>query len=155
MLEAPAMLLLLLLLKLALIWWAPSMHDRPLFDPSALFAGRPFDLGFFALAMVMYAIHAPLQEFVVRVGMQGALQHFITTTPGRPNWNAIVITNVVFAANHTYIGFWFCVAAFLPGLFWGYLFARQRSWIGVSVSHVAVGLWVLFALGLHAFIGGG
>jgi CRP-like cAMP-binding protein len=149
------LLVALVLIKLALMRWVPSMQHRPLFDTSALFAGRPFDPGFLALAMLMYAVHAPLQEFVVRVGMQGALQHFIPAPQGRPNWKAILISNVVFAANHTYIGFWFCLVAFLPGLFWGYLFARQRSWIGVSVSHVAVGLWALFALGLHAVIGGG
>lgn len=43
-------LLLLLALKLVLMRWAPSMADRPLFDPTALFAGRPFDLGFYLLA---------------------------------------------------------------------------------------------------------
>ena len=148
-------LLLLLLLKLYLTRWVPSMRDRPLFDTAALFAGRPFDLRFFVVAMVLYSIHAPLQELVVRVGMQGTLQHFIPAAPGRRNWKAILISDLVFAANHSFIGFWFCVAAFLPGLFWGYLFDRQRSWIGVSVSHIAVGLWALVALGLHLVIGGG
>jgi membrane protease YdiL (CAAX protease family) len=47
------------------------------------------------------------------------------------------------------------VAAFVPGLFWGWMFAKQRSLVGVTVSHIAVGLWAIFALGVHAIIGGG
>jgi CRP-like cAMP-binding protein len=144
-----------LVVKLALVRWAPSMADRPLFDPAALFAGRPFDLGFYLLAMLLYAVHTPLQETVTRAGFQGTLQHLLPAPPGRVNWRAIVISNLLFAAAHCYIGFWFSVLAFVPGLFWGWLFDRQRSLVGVVVSHLALGLWAIFALGVHAVIGGG
>jgi len=146
---------LLLLLKVVLTHWAPSMAGRPTLDPTALFAGRPFDWGFFGLAMLLYGVHAPVQEFVARVGLQGSLQHFLRVPPGRVDWRPIVIANLVFASGHGFIGFWFSAAAFVPGLFWGWLFAKQRSLVGVSVSHVALGWWALFALGLHAVIGGG
>jgi CRP-like cAMP-binding protein/membrane protease YdiL (CAAX protease family) len=145
----------LVLLKLALIRWAPGMADRPLFDPSAMFAGRPFDLGAFLLFAVLYGIHTPLQEFVARGGLQGTLQQLLPAAPGRTNWKAIVISNLLFASAHVYIGFWFCVAAFIPGLFWGWLFSRQRSLVGVIVSHLLVGFWGMFALGVHVIIGGG
>ena len=148
-------LLLLLLVKVALMRWAPSMAGRPLFDPGALFAGRPFDWGFFAFAMLLYGVHGPFQEFVTRVGLQGSLQHFLRVPPGHVDWKSIVIANLLYASAHGYIGFWFSAVAFVPGLFWGWLFARQGSLIGVSVSHIAVGWWALFALGLHAVIGGG
>lgn len=148
-------LVLLLLVKLALMRWVPSMAERPLFDPSALFAGRPFDWGFFVVAMLLYAIHAPFQEFVTRAGLQGSLQHFLRVPPGRVDWKSIVIANLLYASAHGYIGFWFSVVAFVPGLFWGWMFARQRSLIAVSVSHIAIGWWALFTLGLHAVIGGG
>jgi len=149
------LLLLLLALKLALMRWAPSMADRPLFDPTALFAGRPFNLGFYLFAIIVYAIHAPLQEFVVRAGLQGTLQHFSPRPLGSVNWQAIVISNLVFASGHCFLGLWFAVAAFVPGLFWGWMFAKQRSLIGVVISHAVVGLWAIFALGVHAIIGGG
>ena len=124
-------------------------------DPTAVFAGRPFDWGFFALAMLLYAVHAPLQEFVVRAGLQGSVQHFLRVPPHRVDWKAIVISNLLFAAGHGLMGFWFSAASFVPGLFWGWMFAKQRSLIGVTISHIAVGWWALFALGLHAMIGGG
>ena len=149
------LLVLLLVLKMALMRWAPSMADRPLFDPAALFAGRPFDLAFYLLAILLYAIHAPLQEFVARAGLQGTLQHFIPVSPGSINWKAILISNLLFASAHCFIGLWFSLAAFVPGLFWGWMFARQRSIIGVMASHIVVGLWAIFALGVHAIIGGG
>jgi CRP-like cAMP-binding protein/membrane protease YdiL (CAAX protease family) len=143
------LLLLLLALKLAEMRWVPGMVDRPLFDPAASFNGHRFDLALYLLLGTLYTIHSILQEFVARAGLQGTLQHFIPVPPGRVNWQAILVSNLLFASAHTCIGFWFAVAAFVPGLFWGWMFAKQRSLIGVAVSHVVLGLWVLFALGLQ------
>jgi len=149
------LLVLLLALKLAAMWWVPAVAGRPLFDPAAAFPGQPFDLTLFLFAIFLYTIHAPLQEFVVRPGLQGTLQHFIRVPPGSVNWKAIIISNLMFAAGHVFISFWFSVAAFVPGLFWGWMFAKQRSLVGVMVSHVVLGLWAFFALGMFAIVSGG
>jgi CRP/FNR family cyclic AMP-dependent transcriptional regulator len=149
------LLVLLLALKLAAMWWVPAVAGRPLFDPAAALPGQPFDLALYLVGIFLYTIHAPLQEFVVRPGLQGTLQHFIPVPPDSVNWKAIIISNLIFAAGHTFLGFWFSVAAFVPGLFWGWMFAKQRSLIGVMVSHVVLGLWALFALGLFAIVSGG
>jgi membrane protease YdiL (CAAX protease family) len=141
-------LLLVLVFKLTLIRWLPSMAGQPLFNPTAVFGGRPFDLGFLAFALGLYVIHAPAQELVARAGLQGALQNLIPTRPGGINWRAILIANLLFAAAHAFIDFWFCLAAFMPGLFWGWMFARQRSIVGVTVSHIAVGIWANFVVGV-------
>jgi CRP-like cAMP-binding protein len=148
------MLIVVVLFKLGFLWWAPSMAGQPLIDPTSVFAGRPFDIEFYLFAITLYMIHAPLQELVARAGFQGALQNFIPTRPGKVNWQAIVISNLLFAAAHSFIGFWFCVAAFVPGLFWGWMFAKQRSLVGVTVSHVVVGLWAIFVVGMQDIIGG-
>jgi len=87
--------------------------------------------------------------------LQGTLQHFIPVPPGSVNWKAIIISNLMFAAGHVFISFWFSVAAFVPGLFWGWMFAKQRSLVGVMVSHVVLGLWAFFALGMFAIVSGG
>lgn len=117
--------------------------------------GRPFDLGFYLFAVVLYAIHSPLQEFVVRAGLQASFQHFRPVEPGRVNWTAIIASNLIFASAHCFLGPGFTFAVFGPGLFWGWMFAKQRSLVGVIVSHIALGLWALFALGVHAVVGGG
>jgi CRP-like cAMP-binding protein len=148
------LLLLVPVLKLAWLRWVPSMADQPLFEPASVFSGRPFDLGIYLFAISLYFIHAPLQEMVARAGLQGTLQNFIPTHHGRINWKAILISNLLFAASHSFIGFWFCVAAFVPGLFWGWMFAKQRSLVGVVVSHIAVGIWGIFVVGVQDIIGG-
>jgi len=136
--------------KLVLTRMVPSMAGRPLFDPAALFAGGSVDWGFFAVAVLLYALHTPIQEFVARAGLQGSLQQFLRVPAGHADWKSIIISNIVFASAHTYLGFWFSMAAFASGLLWGWIFARQGSLVGPIVSHLAVGYWVLFALGLPA-----
>jgi CRP-like cAMP-binding protein/membrane protease YdiL (CAAX protease family) len=148
------LLVVVVFLKLAWLRWAVSMPGQPLFEPASVFEGRPFDLRVYLFAVGLYLIHAPLQELVARAGLQGTLQNFIPTLPGRVNWKAVVISNLLFAASHSFIGFWFCVAAFVPGLFWGWMFARQRSLVGVVVSHIAVGVWGIFVVGVQEIIGG-
>jgi CRP-like cAMP-binding protein len=148
-------LIAFLLLKLVLMHTVPSMAGRPLFDPAALFAGGPVDWRFFAVAVLLYGLHTPIQELVARAGLQGSLQQFLRVPAGQPDWKSIVISNLLFASAHTYLGFGFSMAAFASGLLWGWIFARQGSLVGPIVSHLAIGYWVLFVLGLHAVIGGG
>jgi CRP-like cAMP-binding protein len=140
--------------KQAWLWWAPTMAGEPLFDPTSLFGNRPFDPTRYALFIVLYTIHAPLQELVARAGLQGTLQHFIPTRPGHINWKAIFISNLLFASAHAFIGFWFCFAAFVPGIFWGWMFAKQRSVAGAVASHIALGVFALFIVGIREIIGG-
>jgi CRP-like cAMP-binding protein len=147
------LLLVLLLVKIVLIHTVPAMSGRPVFDPAAVFDGRAPNWGFYALAILLYSVHSPIQEFVARAGLQGSLQLFLRVPRGRVSWKAILIANLVFASAHSYLGFWFCAAAFIPGLFWGWLFAWQGSLLGVTVSHIAVGLWGLFVLGLQGVHG--
>ena len=47
----------------------------------------------------------------------------------------------IFSAAHLYVSPGLAVIAFVAGLFWGWLYARQSGLIGVSVSHVLLGLW--------------
>jgi CRP-like cAMP-binding protein/membrane protease YdiL (CAAX protease family) len=146
-------LALMLFLKLALMRWAPSMIGRPLFDPGAVFIRTgSFNIQLYFVYALIYSVHAPLQEFVVRAGFQGTLQHLSPAASGGINWKAILVSNLLFSAAHSYFGLWFCFAVFVPGLFWGWMFARQRSLIGVAISHVLIGLWGIFALGLTATI---
>jgi hypothetical protein len=141
------MLVLLLILKLVLMRWSALMMGRPLFDPSGVFIGGSFDREHYFIYALIYAAHAPLQEFVARAGFQGSLQHFTPVLPGSINWKAILVSNLLFSAAHSYFGLWFCLAVFAPGLFWGWMFAKQCSIIGVVISHVLIGLWRIFALG--------
>jgi len=127
------------LVKLALVAWVPSMQGLPLFQmfsPPA--PGLPAS-GFNPWLAAAYVFFAPFQELIYRGGVQGPLTHFLT---GRwRTWLAIVGANVIFSAAHLYVSPGLAVIAFIAGLFWGWLYARQGSLVGVSVSHVLLGFW--------------
>ncbi len=126
-------------LKLALVAWVPSMHGLPVFQLLAPpQPGMPAS-GFNPWLAVAYVFFAPFQELIYRGGVQGPLAHFLTGR-GR-SWLAIVGANVIFSAAHLYVSPGLAVIAFVAGLFWGWLYARQRGLIGVSVSHVLLGFW--------------
>ena len=137
---------LTLLFKLALLAWVPAMHGRPLFEMFApALPGEPAS-SFNPLLALAYVVFAPFQELIYRGGVQGALSHFLT---GRwRDWMAIVGANVIFSAAHLYVSPGLAVVAFAAGLFWGWLYARQRGLAGVSVSHVLLGFWAFEVVGL-------
>jgi CRP/FNR family cyclic AMP-dependent transcriptional regulator len=125
------------LLKMAMVRWLPSMEGRAVFE---MFAPAG---GFNPWLALAYMVFAPFQELLYRGGVQGPLAFFLT---GR--WRhlyAIVGANIVFSAAHLYVSPGLAAVAFVAGLFWGWLYARQRAQegglAGVSVSHVLLGFW--------------
>lgn len=128
-----------LLLKLALVTWVPAMQGWPLlqmFSPPP--PGAPAS-GFDPWLALAYVVFAPFQELIYRGGVQGPLSHFLT---GR--WRvplAILGANVIFSAAHLYVSPGLAVMAFVVGSFWGWLYARQGTLVGVSLSHVLLGFW--------------
>lgn len=135
------------LIKLALLAWVPAMQGLPVFQMFAEPApGLPASSGFNPWLALAYVFFAPFQELIYRGGVQGPLSHFLT---GRwRNGLAIVGANIIFSAAHLYVSPGLAVTAFVAGLFWGWLYARQRSLIGVAVSHVLLGFWAFEVIDL-------
>jgi CRP-like cAMP-binding protein len=130
---------LTVVLKLALLQWVPGMQGLALFQ---MFAPAPADApanGFNLWLALAYVVFAPFQELIYRGGVQGSLAHFLTGR--RRDALAIVGANIIFSAAHLYVSVGLAVTAFAAGLFWGWLYARQRGLAGVSVSHVLLGFW--------------
>ena len=127
------------LLKMALVAWVPAMQGLPLFQ---MFAPAPPGMpasGFNPWLAAAYVCFAPFQELIYRGGVQGPLAHFLT---GRwRNLLAIVGANIIFSSAHLYVSPGLAVMAFVAGLFWGWLYARQGGLAGVSVSHILLGFW--------------
>ncbi|MBL8289316.1 MAG: cyclic nucleotide-binding domain-containing protein [Rubrivivax sp.] len=127
----------------ALKWWlvhnVASMQGQPLIQMGAAPApGMPAST-FNPWLTLAYVVFVPLQELIYRGGLQGALEHFLTGPWRRAL--AIIGSNIIFSAAHLYISPGLSVTAFVAGLFWGWLYARQRSLAGVSVSHMVLGFW--------------
>lgn len=121
-------------LKWALVtFWAPMQGE-----PVLRMLAEGGD-GFRPWLALAYVVFAPFQELIYRGGVQGSLEHFLTGRWRRPL--AILGANVIFSAAHLYVSPGLAVAAFAAGLFWGWLYARQRGLVGVSVSHVLLGFW--------------
>jgi len=121
-----------------------------------LFSGRMSQYPVSAIHLLQLAIYialVPVQEFIARGVLQGSLQEFLTGRHVR--LKAILISNLLFATFHLYVSPHYALAVFLPGLVWGWLYTRHRTLIGISVSHMLVGVWTLYILGTHCiFLGG-
>ena len=121
--------------KLLLISAVPRLAATHLFGIWTVPAG----LGATLLAYGLYVLLAPLQEFLTRGILQSSLQRMLTGSGA--TWKAILVTNAVFSISHQHLGLGYSLMVFAPGLFWGWMFHRHQSMLGVAVSHVLIGLW--------------
>jgi CRP/FNR family cyclic AMP-dependent transcriptional regulator len=142
-LEACALTLPLMALVVVLKWWLvnhlPSMQGEPLFQLLAPVGQGTSKSPFNPWLALAYVVFVPFQELVYRGSLQGALEHFLTG-PWR-RWLAILGSNIIFSAGHLYISPGLSANAFIAGLFWGWLYSRQRGLAGVSASHILLGFW--------------
>jgi CRP-like cAMP-binding protein/membrane protease YdiL (CAAX protease family) len=129
--------------KWILINYVERYQGLPLFD---------FDFSqqkHLGLNFILYGLHSPIQEFIARGVLQGSLSHFFK---GRNvTARAVLISNALFSATHVHLlGGLLGVIVFIPGLFWGWMYARHGTLIGVSVSHILIGWMGLFVLNLES-----
>lgn len=120
----------------------------PLFDPTSMLQiGAIFDPRVYFISMGLYIFFAPLQEFIVRGTLQGTFYQFLAGSEQQRKWTAIFVSNFLFAIVHLHASPLYPFLAFIPGIFWGWLYARQNSLVGVSISHIMIGVWVIFITG--------
>lgn len=106
--------------------------------------------GLWATLMVcaLYVVLSPVQEFIARGMLQGSLQKLLA---GRNvTLKAVILSNAVFSISHQHLGVGYALIVFLPGLFWGWMYHRQGSLLGVSLSHIIIGIWVTVVLDLES-----
>ena len=146
----------LLGLKFLVVTYVPEFHGQPMISLSEDFTrlatdGR-VDWPFYALNILVYALFVPAQELIARCGIQSLLVEFMYGSERRRAFVAIIVSNFVFAAAHAHLNIGFALATFVGGLFFGWLFYRHRSIVGVSIAHFMIGATALFALGLEEFL---
>lgn len=127
-------------------------HNLSLFDIRSAFEDEAlFNWPDYFIGLIAYILFVPFQEFIVRGTLQGTFYQFLAGTEKQRTWTAILVSNFLFAVVHLHadppiLPF----LAFTIGIFWGYLYSRQSSLIGVTVSHIIVGVWVIFICGVIA-----
>lgn len=131
-------------LKAVALELVPSWADQPLFSFYG-FTRYPSVWQAVGL-MAIYSLFAPVQELIARGAMQSSLHEFLGGKH-RDLW-AIVLSTLMFSQIHLHLTPWYALAVFFPSLFWGVMYARHRTLVGVSVSHVLIGVYVAFFLGL-------
>jgi membrane protease YdiL (CAAX protease family) len=147
------LMLFFLAVKVDVVFFSENVRHVALFSgPSEFSINGEFAPLFYTLTLIAYALFSPVQELITRCALQTTFFLFLPGSEVFRKWNAIILSNLIFSAVHSHMSLTFAVVAFLPGLFWGWLFHKQRSLIGVSISHILLGVWVLFILGVKAVI---
>ena len=106
----------------------------------------------YSLAVVLYLVLTPIQEFVARCCLQAPLQSFLPGTSLQRRLLSILISNLLFAGAHMHISGAFALAAFIPGIFWGWIFARTNSLLAAATSHFLIGGAGIFLFGIEEFV---
>lgn len=138
------------LIKLVLIQTVPAFADTPLFDWYAEISRSGQTMinprADWWIALAIYVVEVPLQELLARGVLQSSLQRLLTFEARRPM--AIVLASVIFGTIHLYGPTLNALGAMSSGLFFGWLYSRHETLLGVTVSHALIGTWGMFFLGL-------
>ncbi len=143
---------------LALKWLAintiPAVEALPLIDFADIRVGNESVMTspLYWAAVALYLVLTPVQEFVARCGVQAPLYAFLQGSETKRRVLSILVSNLVFAAAHVHISLEFALAAFIPGIFWGWIFARTHSLLAASLSHFMIGGAGIFLFGVEDFI---
>ncbi len=137
-------MVLIVLIKWIFIRSLPSLSHESVFQPFIVLQKVGVSRMDYILLPLAYAAFCPLQEFIARGVLQGSFHMFLQKKTWRSVWFAIFLGNLLFSATHAHTSLGFAGLAFFPGLFWGWLFYRQQSLVGVSISHIIVGIWAVF-----------
>ena len=100
---------------------------------------KPQNEGHVNTLLLFYILLVPVQEFIARGCLQSLLRNFFSS-PHRV-FLSIFTSNLLFGLFHGMKSFTFALCAFGFGLFWGWLYERQNSIVGPTVSHILIGIW--------------
>ncbi|MEZ4885428.1 MAG: cyclic nucleotide-binding domain-containing protein [Chitinophagales bacterium] len=136
-------LLLLTIVKWLQIQYMNGYQDKAIIDIDRIFR---FELHWVLLFYGLYIIFSPIQEFITRGVYQTGLQKLFSGKYA--TFNAIVLSNLLFSSFHLVFNLYFAIVTFIPGIFWGYMYDRQKTLVGVGFSHILIGVYSSF-LGFH------
>lgn len=134
----PFLMILIVIMKWGLIHVSPAYMNHSLFEMEMNNANTwPW--------MAIYFVLTPFQELIVRGILQSSFEKLLISS-SRIYW-AIILSNLMFSVTHFHMSVIFGFSAFLGGLFWGWSFAKHRTLLGVSISHVICGIFMLYVVG--------
>jgi CRP-like cAMP-binding protein len=139
-------LALIVLLKWILIETTPAFAGQPLFD---FYGYTGLGTGATLAVVGAYGLFVPIQEMVARSGIQSSLMMFLRPRHRVPM--SIFMSTLLFSATHLHTTAAFALMVFPVGLFWGWLYSRHPTLVGVVFSHLLIGIWAVFIVSFHVF----
>jgi CRP-like cAMP-binding protein/membrane protease YdiL (CAAX protease family) len=95
--------------------------------------------------LIGYPLHSLLQEFIGRGVIQTSLSHLM---PRKGPMVPVLLTSALFGVYHLYVSISFALLTVVISMVFGWLYARHRTLLGVTLFHTAIGL-VSVALGFN------
>ena len=145
-------MMLIVLLKIIVLLYTDNFAMNAILTPYASIqhttSGTLSKLHVWLLTATLYLLLiAPLQEIITRGGIQTSLQNFLVGKYA--TLRAIVVSNLIFAAIHAYISLIAAVLVFIPGMFCGWIYAKQKTLIAPIISHMLIGFWAIWIVGFE------
>lgn len=99
---------------------------------------------FYVLSLYsIYLLLVPFQELIARGCLQNVFENLLE---GRyRTFKAILLSNLMFAAVHAHLSLWLPALVFISGMYWGWMYTRHRTLIGVCLSHIVIGVVAISA----------
>jgi CRP-like cAMP-binding protein/membrane protease YdiL (CAAX protease family) len=139
------MAVLIILYKIFIIHHNPAFTAQPIFNLD-FNAHVPISIIMGLGLIVSYLVFVPLQELIVRGALQSSFCEFLIGKY-KVFWS-IVLSNLFFSITHLHLSLAASGVVMVPGLIWGWLYSRYRTLVGVTASHLFIGVWALFVVGI-------
>lgn len=142
-----------LLLKISIIYFNGNPNHIAIFSGFAegMIDGT-FNLKLYVFVTFFYAFLIPIQELSARCALQSTFSSFLPGNETFRTWNAILLSNLIFSSVHSHLSLMFAAVTFVPGIFWGWLFHKQHSLLSVTISHIMIGVWTIFIVGIKGVL---
>jgi len=133
----------------SVLWWTLPLIGAMLAAKAALLGTgqfpeeRLFDLGrhhqhlgaaTIAAVLVLYTVLAPAQEYISRSAIQAPVDRF-----SGHSGLAILVAACLYAGSHLHLSWKMALAVFPLGVYWGFMFRRERNMWLVAASHAVAG----------------
>jgi hypothetical protein len=138
-----------LAIKSYLLHHVPLFYDRLYIDPFAIFKDpedRTWQNWIVTNAIYCFFL-IPIQEVLVRGGLQGFLEKFLEGR-GRVLFS-ILISNLIFSSVHVFFSVYIAFSVFITGLYIGWGYSRTHNLFGCWISHVILGGGFLSIFGFY------
>ncbi len=92
---------------------------------------------FFNSLILAYAPVVVIQEFLAKGVIQTIIEHVLAGRHAK-TWS-IITASALFGLVHIELSVEIAITSFLFGIYWGVVYAKSRTLIGVSISHFLIG----------------